>query len=170
MNIFILDESPEVAASYHCDQHKNKMILESAQMLSTIVHKFDPAAHKFYNLYKPTHANHPCTLWLAESVGNVHWLLRLVTALNNSERLSPVSHASYFVALRAKEALMFGAIPDKFYDAANTPFVQCMPLVFQGIDAVEAYRRYYQYKAADGMAMTYKNRKVPPFMEAFVSQ
>ena len=35
MNIFYLDKAPEIAAQLHCDKHVVKMILESAQMLST---------------------------------------------------------------------------------------------------------------------------------------
>lgn len=35
MNIFYLDKNPVMAAQYHCDQHVVKMILETAQMLST---------------------------------------------------------------------------------------------------------------------------------------
>ena len=35
MNIFILDTDPIVAAQLQCDKHVVKMIVESAQMLST---------------------------------------------------------------------------------------------------------------------------------------
>ena len=35
MNIFYLHENPEICAEYHCDKHVVKMILETAQMLST---------------------------------------------------------------------------------------------------------------------------------------
>ena len=35
MNIFYLHEDPQVSAKMHCDKHVVKMILESAQMLST---------------------------------------------------------------------------------------------------------------------------------------
>ncbi len=35
MNIFYRDNSPALAAKYHNDKHVVKMILESAQMLST---------------------------------------------------------------------------------------------------------------------------------------
>ena len=35
MNIFYLDKNPVVAAQMQCDKHVVKMILESAQMLST---------------------------------------------------------------------------------------------------------------------------------------
>ena len=35
MNIFVLDKDPRVAARMLCDKHVPKMIVESAQMLST---------------------------------------------------------------------------------------------------------------------------------------
>ena len=35
MNIFYLDRDPKIAAQMMCDKHVVKMILESAQMLST---------------------------------------------------------------------------------------------------------------------------------------
>ncbi len=35
MNIFFLDEDPRVAAQMHCDKHLVKMIVETAQLLST---------------------------------------------------------------------------------------------------------------------------------------
>jgi hypothetical protein len=35
MNIFYLDKHPKVAAQMSCDKHVCKMIVESAQMLST---------------------------------------------------------------------------------------------------------------------------------------
>ena len=37
MNIFVLHQDPDIAAQYHCDKHVNKMIVESAQMLSTAI-------------------------------------------------------------------------------------------------------------------------------------
>ena len=38
MNLFYLDRDPVVAASYHYDKHKVKMVLEAAQMLCTAHH------------------------------------------------------------------------------------------------------------------------------------
>jgi len=35
MNIFFLDKDPKIAAQMQCDKHVVKMILETAQMLST---------------------------------------------------------------------------------------------------------------------------------------
>ena len=36
MNIFILDRDPVLAAQYQCDKHVVKMVLETAQIMSTI--------------------------------------------------------------------------------------------------------------------------------------
>ena len=35
MNLFVLNENPVIAAQEQCDKHINKMVIESAQMLST---------------------------------------------------------------------------------------------------------------------------------------
>lgn len=50
MNIFYLDEDPRKAASYLCDEHM-KMLLESAQMLSTAVRVLLPN-HDHDGIYK----------------------------------------------------------------------------------------------------------------------
>lgn len=42
MNIFYLDHDPAAAARAHCDRHVVKMILESAQLLSTAWHVASP--------------------------------------------------------------------------------------------------------------------------------
>ena len=39
MNIFILDRDPKVCAQYHCDKHVVKMILETAQMICTVLNE-----------------------------------------------------------------------------------------------------------------------------------
>ena len=41
MNIFILNEDPVIAAQEQCDKHVVKMIVESAQMLSTVHRMLD---------------------------------------------------------------------------------------------------------------------------------
>ena len=46
MNIFILDKSPVKAAQMLCDRHVPKMIVESAQMLSTIHRMLDGTPEK----------------------------------------------------------------------------------------------------------------------------
>lgn len=77
MNIFILDNDVSKCAMYHCDKHVVKMILESAQMLSTVIRESGIDCG-----YKITHLNHPCTIWTRESLSNWKWLRNLVEALN----------------------------------------------------------------------------------------
>ena len=55
------------------DIRKNKMILESAQMLSTAVRVLCPDTD--LSVYKVAYLNHPCTIWAAESPENCAWLL-----------------------------------------------------------------------------------------------
>ena len=57
MNIFVLDRDPVVAASYLCNAHTVKMILESAQLLCTTSWQFNVPAP-----YKQTHKNHPAAI------------------------------------------------------------------------------------------------------------
>ena len=61
MNIFHLHKVPEVCAKYHCDKHVVKMILETAQMLSTAYQKH---CGEDTNLYKPAYPKHPMTIWV----------------------------------------------------------------------------------------------------------
>ena len=78
MNIFYLNKDPEIAAQMHCDKHVVKMILESAQMLSTahrILDGDDIANSK--GLYKMTHKNHPCNIWVRKNNENYEWLWSL---------------------------------------------------------------------------------------------
>ena len=79
MNIFVLDVIPRIAAQYHCDKHVVKMILESTQILSTVIQKQFPNTE----LYKATHINHPCTIWAGNSKQNFQWLYNLTIALGH---------------------------------------------------------------------------------------
>jgi len=77
MNIFVLDNNIQKAAEYHVDKHVVKMILESAQILSTVVR-----STRIDKGYKSTHEKHPCVLWCKSSLSNWRWLKSLSEALN----------------------------------------------------------------------------------------
>lgn len=88
MNIFALARNPWLAAQLHCDAHVVKMILETAQLLSTYLATLDAVPHLGYHadgtavqIYKPTHHNHPCALWLHGGRSHFAWLLQLGLAL-----------------------------------------------------------------------------------------
>lgn len=74
MNIFVLDRDPTQAARWHCNKHVVKMIVESAQMLST-------AWPADVALYRRTHYNHPCSVWTRASLANYYWLCELALTL-----------------------------------------------------------------------------------------
>ena len=68
MNIFHLHTDPKIAARMQCDKHVVKMVLETAQMLSTA------ARAKGHDIgYKTAYPNHPMTLWVSESPHNYAW-------------------------------------------------------------------------------------------------
>lgn len=69
MNIFITAETPSQCAADLCDTHLRKMIGETARLLSTAHYVLDGVTlHP-----KPTSQNHPCALWVRESVANYEW-------------------------------------------------------------------------------------------------
>lgn len=171
MNIFVLSTNASIAAQYHCDQHLHKMILESAQMLSTVARHYAPKWDKdlYSGYYKPTHHNHPCTEWLRQNLTNCSWLIRLCYALN-SERLSAANcddHASMLTVKLFESDFIPGL-------AVSNPkeFVFAGPLQIQirpDLDTVAKYRKYYRLKNQqwihDGKGpMTWKNRTVPEWM------
>lgn len=74
MNIFVLDYNQKLCAQYHNDRHVVKMILETAQILSSAYY-LNGLWCKW--MYKRTHENHPCVRWAARSAANRAWLIKL---------------------------------------------------------------------------------------------
>jgi hypothetical protein len=74
MNIFHLDKNPQLCAKWLCDKHCVKMVLETAQMLST-------AYQRHYglkdDLYKPAYPKHPMTIWVGNSGANFYFTMKL---------------------------------------------------------------------------------------------
>ena len=157
MNIFYLDPDPVVCARYHNDRHVNKMILESAQMLSTAVRLSNIEFPEC--TYKGTHKNHGSSVWARESLSNWLWLRELAYALSDEfdwryDRPEPHKSISVINQLPLPE------IPDKGF----TPLYQAMPEWLRGDDPVVAYRLYYNMdkrtysvKRKDGSLHVYKH-------------
>ena len=168
MNIFVLDTDPVIAAQYHCDQHINKMILESAQILSSAARKWVAYAH--LNLfYKPLQLSHPCVMWAMDDLNNCKWLARLALSLAD-ERLcrfpNLAPHNSTVIVIN-----FINHTPLENYTPPSK-FALAMPeriRYAQNLTDVEKYRRYYQVKqllwAAKGKTMTWTNRLEPEFMK-----
>ncbi len=134
MNIFVLDHDIPTCARYHADQHVVKMILESAQMLCTVVNLSGGKA-----AYRSTHTRHPCTVWAARSRSNWIWLRRLALALNGEYRYR-FRAASDHESARVIRGLSVPGIADH----GLTEFAQAMPDGYRVPgNPVEAYRRFY---------------------------
>jgi len=156
MNIFYLHRDPKIAAQMQTDKHVVKMVLESAQLLSTtqrIVdgeHYIDASSgrrlqrwsHPVHNdmLYKATHFNHPSTKWVRESAANYKWLYEHFAALaaEYTKRYGKV-HKSWS---KLGEILSF--TPEKIADKPFTTPPLVMPDEYKCGDPVQSYRNYYE--------------------------
>jgi hypothetical protein len=172
VNIFVLDRDPRRAARYHCDRHVVKMVLESAQLLSTGLWIVDAARalslQQRGQLYRPTHRRHPCTLWAAESLANYRWLTRLAGALVEEYhyRYGERTHASELV-IDCCRRFAFSRAAGRLQHWASrqrTPFPLAMPDKYRCADPVEAYRRYYLGDKA--LICTWTRRRIPAWFTA----
>lgn len=151
MNIFILDLDIEKCAQYHCDKHVIKMILESAQLLST--------CNRYFGLnegYKSTHVNHPCAKWVRESLTNYYWLMHLAIFLNHEYRYrynKSVNHKSLEIILEL-------STPPGLIDIGLTPFALAMPEEYKSDDPVEAYRAYYLCEKSHILQYTKRSKPI----------
>ncbi len=133
MNIFALSLDPHEAARWAIDKHVVKMVLETAQILSTVSWRYGVEAP-----YRATHAQHPCTLWAGETAGNWHWLIEHGRALADEyARRYGKEHKSRAVI---EWAALHGGRPA---DGDLTLFAQAMPDEYRQPDPVLAYRAYY---------------------------
>ena len=79
MNIFFLDKFTMKAVKDYCDKHVVKMILETAQLLSTAHHELGSSMAP--HVYKSTHKNHPSAVWVRSGFGQYAWTYSLLCEL-----------------------------------------------------------------------------------------
>ena len=144
MNIFFLDKTPELSAEMLCDKHIPKMLLESAQMLSTAVRKYEketdttPLAKP---IYKSAYPNHPMTKWVGETKGNFEWALENAIYIHEEYRFRfNKNHKSYKVIKNIINFELQAHLPGG--DMTTPP--QCMPDEYKDNNYVTAYRNYYK--------------------------
>ena len=140
MNIFYLDRDPVIAAQMMCDKHVVKMILESAQMLST-AHRVVDGDYRADRggFYKIAHKNHPSTIWVRASSENYRWLWKHFDAL-----LKEYTHryGKHHATERLRNILYMPPLNIVHGVPFNDP-PQCMPEICKGEDTVLAYQNYY---------------------------
>lgn len=153
MNVFYVDENPVIAAQSLCDRHVIKMILESAQLLST-AHRLldgspiqvgkriayvldDPNAEA--SVYKMTHVNHPSSVWVRQSHQHYEWLYEHAMALC-------AEYTKRYGKTHKTQALLERYLQDCPRNLRAGCFIeppQCMPEKYRRTNTVEAYRAYY---------------------------
>jgi hypothetical protein len=177
MNIFYLHPNPKTCAEYHVDKHCVKMILETAQLLSTAHRILDGVEttglsqsgrnkkvwqlpdSRDTTLYSATHINHPSAIWARHSARNYLWLFDMFVALQNEYTyrygkvhkcamlLNPLSGLPHNISLKADWTEPTPAMPDQY----KVPG-----------DSVKSYHNYYNGEKQ--RMFSWKQRSVPPFI------
>ncbi len=158
MNIFALDQDPKQAAEWMVDKHVVKMILETAQLLSTAHRILDGTQYidktktgrnvkrwrlpdeREQVLYSATHINHPSAVWCRQNLHNYNWLYDHFVALLHeyTYRYGKV-HKCTSMTLHLRFA------PLNIELGNLTPVTPAMPDEYKvPNDHVESYRNYYR--------------------------
>lgn len=163
MNIFYVDPDPTIAAQQLVDKHVVKMILESAQLLSTAHRVLDGVETMGQTktgrkakrwilqddrenvLYSATHINHPSAVWCRDSVENYNWLVEHLYGL--------MLEYTYRYGRQHKchdMAYMLQSPPYNLKDYEWTQMPSCMADEYKvGDDPLINYRNYYKIGKAN---------------------
>jgi len=142
MNIFYLAHDPRDAARMHCDQHVRKMLLEYAQIMSTVIHQNAKSRRGVKDkIYKSTHVHHPSVLWAGETMAHYDWLYLLWNNLHDEYVFRFSKNHKSFVDLNQylSDAPFWGYNIQMTF----TPPPQAMPDQYKQKFTVQAYREYY---------------------------
>jgi len=152
MNIFFLDFNTQKCAQYHCDKHVVKMILETAQLLCGAHHITNSQSYGIP--YKLSHKNHPCAIWVRESLSNYLYLCDLGLEL--------CKEYTYRYGRRHKsQDVIEWCLTNKvnIKDIGFTTPPKAMPDEYKVESVVESYRNYYIGAKKD--FCVWKNRDIP---------
>ena len=156
MNIFYLSNCPQEAAEAHNDKHCVKMILESAQMLSTAHRELDGDVPDI--LYKSTHKNHPSTIWARSSKQHYDWLFRLFRMLSAEYSIRYSDHNFKVHKTWDKLGKLLEHAPKNIKNNGWVDPPQCMPDHCKKSDTIDAYRNYYLTEKASISTWKYSNQ------------
>ena len=161
MNIFILSFNPKEAAEYHCDKHVVKMILETAQLLYTCHWVLNSELPE--NAYKKCHMNHPCGIWVRESLSNYKWLCELGKYLCEE-------YTFRYGKIHKTQAHLLWLMqnpPCCLEDRGITEIRLAMPNEYKHPNPVQAYRTFYiESKLKQRGIVKYTKREWPKWLVA----
>jgi len=165
MNIFYVHKDPVIAAKMLIDRHVVKMIVESAQMLSTAHRILDgteyydktkngrkikrwkhPNSNMEKILYLAGHVKHPSTLWVMDNIFHYSWLYNHMLALNEEFKIR-YGHTKDHMTIRKLGELLKHAPKNIPVNKIGTDPTPAMPdeCKIPG-DVVGSYRKYYIMK------------------------
>lgn len=168
MNIFYLHKDPVVAAKMLIDKHCIKMIIESAQMLSTAHRLLDGEQYEDKTkagrrikrwrlknsneeaiIYKASHVKHPSTVWVMANAIHYNWLYRHMIALNDEFKLR-YNHTEDHMTIRKLGQILKSPPKNIPINKISTDPTPAMPdeCKIPG-DVVGSYRKYYVMKKKD---------------------
>jgi hypothetical protein len=138
MNIFVTDNCPYISAKNLDDKRVVKMVLETAQLLSSAIILNGGKAP-----YKLTHKGHPCTIFTAKTKGNYRWVLNHFKGLcQEYTRRYGKTHKSESLMQDLEEGIRF--IPDgDLTDFANCSANLSLNISYKHLtDVTLAYKLY----------------------------
>lgn len=141
MNIFASYSCPVKSAQLLDDSRVVKMQLESCQMLSTaafVLGKWDP------QFTKPTHANHPCAVWVREGRTNFEWLVEHLLEMDRERKKrwgDRPTHVTLDRCLKAGITRVQKSVP-----RGSTPHVNCARNIGLGIDFTHVEDTHLAYR------------------------
>ena len=178
MNIFYIDRDPVQAAQWMVDKHVVKMILESAQLLSTAHRILDGRLvdgksktgrnvkrwilddSRDHVIYTATHVNHPSAVWCRESVENYNWLFEHFFALG---REYTYRYGKTHKCFDGELSYMLGSPPHNLKQFDMTLMPSAMADEFKiSDDPLINYRNYY--KIGKARMHSWKNRQPPEWI------
>jgi hypothetical protein len=145
VNIFFLSNDAYESAKMQCDKHVVKMILESAQILSTTHRIIDGNEsgvlpdYRNEEFYRITHKNHPSVIWARKSVSNHNWLVDHFDGL-----LQEYTHRYKKKHKTGRLLYDLQSPPSGLTDWDWTTPPCCMPDEYKISSYVDNYREYYR--------------------------
>lgn len=137
MNLFVLDNDHAKNAEYHVDKHCGKMLLEATQLMCTQFHLQGIVAP-----YKPTHKNHPCSVFCRASINNFLWVFDYATALHKEFMFR--RGKSHKTGREVLPWILNNIDKLVFPTSELTDFALAMPEQYRTKDPVKSYRDYYK--------------------------
>lgn len=182
MNIFYVDSDPEVAARNMVDRHVVKMILETAQLLSTAHRVIDGEEYvgqsqsgrkaKRWRLsgnadaimYAATHINHPSAVWVRENSANYNWLYDHLLALG---REYTYRYGRTHLTIDKLKDILEDAPENIEQSNVMSKMPSCMDKQYiVSLDPITNYRNYYNYGKTD--LLRWSNRPPPQWIDGTV--